>query len=327
MKKLVRILVLILVIGAILKFGDFALFKPTTVRAFGNLIVDFHIPIGVPLFDVNNMMPGDVIQRNVDAENKSDVPRMAVVRGIRKEGIGSDPKIESVLEIVIKDGDTILYGPKKLSEFFSDSQGEIGVQLNFINPSETKTYNFEVKLPESSENEFQGKSVIFDLVFFVITPDRVVINEVYYETDNNSQWVELHNPADWNEHLKNWYLTDNSNKKSILPDVVIKAHGYMLLSKSASVWNSWDEDEDATKINFGTIIGNGLESSGDRLILHNQNSIEMDRMSWGTDTSGFSPAAVNPVVNSGNSTQRVVPGFDTDVLSDWHEQSPPTPGT
>lgn len=327
MKKIVKILVLLFAIGLLLKVGAFDFLKPTTVRAFGDLIVDFHIPVGVPLFDVHNMMPGDIEQRDVDAENKSDVPRMAVVRGVRKGGIGSDPKIETALEIVIKEGDTVLYGPKKLSEFFTDSQGIIGVQLNFINPSAHKIYNFEVTLPESSENEFQGKSVIFDLVFFVITPDRVVINEVYYGTDNNSQWVELHNPADWDEHLKNWYLTDNSNNKSILPDVVIKSHGYMLLAKSASVWNSWNEDQDATKINFGTIFGNGLDGSGDHLILHNQNSIEMDRMSWGGDTSGFSPPAVNPVVNSGNSTQRVVPGFDTDVLSDWHEQNPPTPGT
>lgn len=319
MKKLVRIFVLLFAIGLLLKFAGFDFVKPTTVRAFGNLVVDFHIPVGVPLFVINNMMPGDVIQRDVDAENKSDLPRMAVVRGIRKGGIGSDPKIENVLEIVIKEGDTVLYGPKKLSEFFSDSQGIIGVQLNFIDPSENKTYNFEVSLPESSENEFQGKSVIFDLVFFVITPDRVVINEVYYRTDNDNQWVELHNPADWDEHLKNWYLTDDSNNKSILPDVVIKAHGYKLLSKSGSVWNLWNENEDATKIEFGTIFGNGLDGSGDHLILHNQNSIEMDRMSWGDD--------LNPVVGSGSSTERINPGFDTDTFSDWHEQNPPTPGS
>lgn len=324
MKKIVRILLLLFVIGLTLKLSGLELFKPTTVRAFGNLIVDFHVPLGTPIFVINNMVPGDMIQRSVDATNGWTVPRMVVVRGVRKGGEGSDPKIETVLEIVIKDGDTILYGPKKLSEFFNDSQGRIGAQLNFIDPLGHKTYDFEVRFPQSSENEFQGKSVIFDLVFFVIIPNKVVINEVYY--GENGQWVELHNPADHGEHLKNWYLTDNSNRKSILPDVKIKAHGFMLLAKDASVWNFWNENEEAMKIEFGRIIGNGLDSNGDHLILHNQNSIEVDRMSWGNDTSGFTPPTVNPGVAFGNSTERVVTGFDTDALSDWHEQAPPTPG-
>lgn len=327
MKRLIKILILFFVISSILKFGGLELFKPSTVRAFGRLTVDFHVPPGSPLFVVNNMVPGDVVQKSVDAVNGWEVPRMAVVRGVRKGGVGSNPKFETVLEIVIKEGNSILYGPRKLSEFFSDSQGEIGVQLNFIAPLGQKTYTFEVTFPESSENEFQEKSVIFDLVFFVITPDYVALNEVYYGADSDEEWVELYNPLDYPVSLDNWSLTDNSGNKAVMPtDIIIKAGGYAILSKDASLWDSWDEGKDALKIELGEIIGDGLDINGDRLILRDATGREMDRISWGTDLTGFNPPVFNPPVASGHSTERVVPGFDTGSVSDWLDQSTPTPG-
>lgn len=49
-------------------------------------------------------------------------------------------------------------------------------------------------------------------------------------------------------------------------------------------------------------------------------------MSWGTDLSGFTPPAANPVVPLGSSTERLAPGFDTDQASDFSAKNPPTPG-
>lgn len=166
MKKIVRILLLLFFIGGMVyASGIESNFAYGNVQRLGDLIVDFHVPIGRPIFVVNDMKPGDKLQRKIDVKNKGNVPRIVRVGGLRRGGIGLDPKIETALEMVIKDGPTVLYGPKKLSEFFSDSQSPGRIQLNSISPGGHKSYNFRVRFPIRSGNEFQKKSVIFDLRF------------------------------------------------------------------------------------------------------------------------------------------------------------------
>lgn len=191
MKRFIKSLVLILSISLI---GYFAvtnkLFDPKTVKAFGELIVDFHVPISDPIFTVSNMSPGQSENKNIDVTNSGAVSRMVSVKGIRTGGIGADPKIETALDLIIKDGLTPIYGTgsptgsKTVANFFSESSNPNGVQLNIINSGNSKTYNFKVTFPDSAGNEFQNKSVIFDLTFGVITSDNLVINEVYYLVDS-----------------------------------------------------------------------------------------------------------------------------------------------
>lgn len=171
MKKLIRILLLLFVIGGLVYAnGIKSNFAYGTIRKSGNLIIDFHVRTGKPIFAIKNMKPGDSRNRNIDVTNGGNVTRVIVVRGVRKGRMGPDPKIETVLEIVIKDGETILYGPKKLSEFFNDSQDQNRVQLSNINSLEHKTYDFEVRFPVFYGNEFQKKSVQFDLIFAAASP-------------------------------------------------------------------------------------------------------------------------------------------------------------
>ena len=87
-----------------------------------------------------------------------------------------------------------------------------------------------------------------------------------------------------------------------------------------------NENPSAVKIELGGNIGDGLDNAGDHLILKNTSSAEVDRMSWGTDMSGFTPPAVNPLVFLGSSTERLTPGFDTNTAGDWLDRNPPTPG-
>ncbi len=356
MKRLIRVLLLIFVVGTLIYSGGGLkeFFRPSTVRAFGDLTVDFHVPVGDPIFVVNNMAPGDMEDRDVDVANGGAVARFVVVKGIRTGGVGADPKIETVLDIVITADGIPVYGAgsptgiKTLSHFFTDSQNPNGVPLGILNPSESKTYNFKVTFPQNAGNEFQGKSVIFDLTFGVIAGENIVINEVYYKVDSNhglesvkdrinsekgkktgqnDEWIELYNPTDHDISLKNWTLTDNTNKPTIIhPNKIIKKGGFALVAKDASMWKFWNEDSNALKVETGNQIGDGLDNNGDHLILKNSSGIEVDRMSWGTDTSGFTPPAVNPVVSLGSSTERLVPGFDTNQALDWESQTPPTPG-
>lgn len=322
--RILRVLIFSGIIAIGLVYGLFKLPDAnSTVRAFGDLTVNFHVAPLTPIFVVTNMKPGDVESRNIDVHNGGLVTRMVSVKGIRTDGIGDDPKLETVLDLVVTDGATTLYRDK-LSQFFADSLNTNGVPLNTINSGGDKTYNFKVTFPDSSGNDFQNKSVIFDLTFGEIVSRSLVINEVYYF----GEWVELFNPTDHDISLKNWTLADNSGQISIIhANKIIKAGGFAILAKSASTFTKWSIPANTLKVELGDQIGDGLDNAGDHLILKNNLGAEVDRMSWGTDTSGFAPPAINPAVPLGSSTERLVPGLDTDIVSDWHSQNPPDPGS
>lgn len=359
-KRFIRIVILILIISGVFYFngGLEKLLKSPTVQAFGDLIVDFHT-VG-PIFNLTNMKPGDSETKPIDVTNDGSVSRFISVRGARTGGVGLDPKIETVLNVTIKDGSTALYGPKSMTDFFADSLSPDGIPLNVIDSGGHKTYNFLVEFPTSANNLYQAKSVVADISFGIITGNNVVINEVYYNAKLNHwlswlidrmdqdhweekhikfekkrlfrrQWIELYNPTDHDISLKNWSLTDNSGKKlTIHTNKKIRAGGYALLSKNPFIWWYWwlffRGDRSATGVEFGRFIGNGLDIEGDRLILKSPTSEEVDRMSWGSDNSGFTPAGTNPAVPQGHSTERQAPGFDTNTASDWVDRNPPTPG-
>lgn len=396
MKKIIKITVLILITGLLVyKSGIILPFQTATVRAFGDLLVDFHVPAGTPLFNSLNIKPGDQQNKDVDVKNSNSYARLASVKGVRISGIGDDPKLETALNIIIKDGSTIIYGlgsptgNKKVSDFFTDSITSNGINLGNVNPNDQKTYNFQVIFPSSSGNEYQAKSVVFDLTFGTIDSENIVINEVYYLVGNknehdsdspkdrgylktknyindecekevkgkekergkekdkrkrderekddresckerfgqNDEWVEIYNPTSKEISLKDWSLTDNSNNPTkIHANKKIKPHGFVLITKSESTWKDWKEGKNALNIELGSQIGDGLDNLGDHLILKDNKGVEVDRMSWGTDTSGFTPAGTNPVVSPGSSTERINTGFDTDKASDWTVRKPPTPG-
>ncbi len=168
MKKiLLKIFILVLVLGTIVKFFAPNLFNPSTVRAVGDLNVVWGVPDGDPIFVVSNMLPGDVEERSVDVANGGTVPRNVGIRGIKTEEIAS---FASILDFVISEGGNDLYGgtsptgPKTLQEFFDDSGGPNGLFLSTINNGNSTTYSFKATFPSDSGNEYQGAKVVFDLI-------------------------------------------------------------------------------------------------------------------------------------------------------------------
>ena len=138
----------------------------STVQAVGDLTVDWGIGTGDvgPIFVVNNMAPGDSQSRSVNVINNASTARPVGVRGVKTSETGD---LSTVLDIVISEGATDLYGgttgSKTLAQFFTDSSGIDGIPLSILNPSQSTTYTFKVTFQESVGNDFQAKNVVFDL--------------------------------------------------------------------------------------------------------------------------------------------------------------------
>jgi hypothetical protein len=434
--KLIKLSLSILLLAGFLYVAyDNNFFSINTVRAFGDLTVDFHVAIGNPIFTIANMAPGDSQNRNIDVTNSGSIVRHVAVKGIKTGGDLANPKFETVLDLVIKDGVTPVYGAgsstgnKTLAQFFTESNTTDGVPLSDLNPSASKTYNFLVTFQSIAGNQFQNRSLTFDLTFGATgSSDHVIINEVFYNVDaahgldspadrgvtvgnittsitntgpfsnnnifvdiennctiyqvnnsnnptnvninintgknkannnggngsvqsatasanvnitnignvnnaacnkgkklgQNQEWVELYNPTDHDINLKNYIFVDNSGiSAAINGNRILKSHKFALVSKANNTWNDWSEPSSALKIPLGRQIGDGLQNTGDRLLLNDPNGNLMDALSWGTDTTIFTI----PGVVAGHSLERLTPGFDTDAGSDFHDQNPPTPGS
>ena len=158
--------------------------NPGTAFAVGDLTIDWGVPSGDPIFVVNNMVPGDMEDRNVEVTNGGTGIRPVGVRGVQTGGLGG---LENILEIVISEVGTDLYGgttgTKTLSQFFTDSAGINGIPLSDLSPSQTKTYNFEVTFPESAGNEFQETSVIFDITIGISVEVPQECSELEFDGD------------------------------------------------------------------------------------------------------------------------------------------------
>lgn len=148
------------------------LFEKKTAYAVGDLNVEWGVPDGDPIFVVQNMLPGDTEDRDVDVENNGSVPRDVGVRGVKTEEIAS---FAAILDFVISEGGNDLYGgtsptgPKTLQEFFDESGGPNGLFLSNVGNGDTTTYNFLATFPSSSGNEYQGAKVVFDLIIGIVS--------------------------------------------------------------------------------------------------------------------------------------------------------------
>lgn len=437
MKKIIKITIISLVICILIVAGGGikSLFMPSSVRAFGSLNVDFHVPANTPIFNLNNFAPGDTQSRPVDINN-TGISSVFIAIKAQKKSLPTTPLVDNVLSVVITDGVTPLYGTgsitgkKTLTDFFNDSTSTNGIGLGAVSGGANKHFSISVAFDINAGNDFQNKSVVFDITFGTVAADHLVINEVYYLVDKNhgldspkdrgikennttitisgngadsrnsitvnksdncnitqqnnskttnqilgitttgsntvsgntgssfqvttgssnstititntgnsnivsggcsnillgnDEWVELYNPTDSDISLNNWSLFDNSGKKTTINTAQkVKSHGFMLLSKSLSTWNFWFPTN-FPKVALGVQIGDGLGNLGDHLVLKNPLNKEIDRVSWGNDLTGFNPMAINPTVILGNSTSRIVNGFDTDTISDWISTIP-SPG-
>lgn len=145
-----------------------------TVRAFGDLRVEFGIPHGRPLFDIVNMLPGDTTSRNVRVRNHGRTPQLAFVKGVKTD---ETQHFGNALFLTIREGSTDLYGgtsptgPRTLTQFFSESGAPDGIPLSVIQPRQRMTFVFIVNFPPGpDDNQYQGARIVFDLTFGAVSP-------------------------------------------------------------------------------------------------------------------------------------------------------------
>lgn len=160
-KRIFRITILLSIIGLTLGLNGGLRFasKNSTVRAVGDLRVDWGVPEGESIFVVENMAPGQIESRVVSLINSASSIRPAGVRGVKTAETGN---LLNALNIIISQNGNVLYD-NTLSQFFQDSQGPAGISLGNVNPGETVNYDFQVTFSPSAGNEFQSTSVVFDL--------------------------------------------------------------------------------------------------------------------------------------------------------------------
>lgn len=139
----------------------------STAQAVGDLLIDWGVPAGNPIFTVNNFLPGFTEIRTVKVTNEGPVSLPLAARGIVTEEEGD---LASALELTILENGTDIYGGasgtgvKTLADFFTESAGPEGLGFSLIDSGQTKDYTFKVNFLSSSGNQFQGGKVVFDII-------------------------------------------------------------------------------------------------------------------------------------------------------------------
>lgn len=190
--------------------------------------------------------------------------------------------------------------------------------------------------------------------------DHLVISEVYYNPNDAHwmppprvslmlyQWVEIYNPT--NNPLPIGAIESAGNRKEVfdsnnaasgMPGSMLPAHRFALIMETPgtqvpTLWNS-ELSQGATLCQFPddylklwvrngwAAPNNPLSVTGGYLKIWNQASGGqiVDQISWGTDTTAFSPSTVVPV--AGDSIERTDPTCDTGTASDFSAQQSPSP--
>ncbi|MFA5095305.1 MAG: fibronectin type III domain-containing protein [Candidatus Paceibacterota bacterium] len=108
-----------------------------------------------PLFGEASFAPGASVSRFVILNNKTSVPHSVITRALN---VVNDDGLGDVVHIKIKQGENILYNDT-FSNFFNKSE----VILSQVPAGESTTFDFVATFDNESGNEYQNKSMSFNL--------------------------------------------------------------------------------------------------------------------------------------------------------------------
>lgn len=127
----------------------------------GSLFIDTGVRHDGPIFKNFDFKPGDCDERTIKVKNTSGHKKKLTVRSANVEETGS---LSNALTMTITQNGNVLYD-ESLKDFFEDSQTLDGIVLDELAPGETKFYKFKVCFEITAGNEYQKKTVEFDLIF------------------------------------------------------------------------------------------------------------------------------------------------------------------
>lgn len=185
------------------------------------------------------------------------------------------------------------------------------------------------------------------------TVNHLLISEIYYDTigsDNDEEWLEIHNPADETVDMSNYKIGDEETMGEgegmyiFPPETRIDSHGTIVVAKDAvgfySLYGKYpdfeitssDDDisdfsstKDLQKYSDWASGSLSLTNSGDEVLLLDEGDNVVDVVVYEEgEYGGLTP---HPGVASGNSLERHSKDNDTNDCSiDFVEEVSPSPG-
>ncbi|PIR84203.1 hypothetical protein COU18_00410 [Candidatus Kaiserbacteria bacterium CG10_big_fil_rev_8_21_14_0_10_51_14] len=167
------------------------------------------------------------------------------------------------------------------------------------------------------------------------TAGRLLITEVLADisnstttpqgTDPENEWVEVYNGTNAMIDLSDYTISDANTSDAIPDGTMLPSGKYLLIFATSTTASFWTIPGDAVIVVLSSNIGNGLANGGDMVSLKDGNGAEIDAVSWGTNTTAFTPSVTLPP--DGNSITRTTPTTDTNTAADWVADPTPTPGS
>ena len=191
----------------------------------------------------------------------------------------------------------------------------------------TATATAPTRTPTRSQTRAPTASATATLT--VAPTARICINEVEYwsnhtDTESYYEWFELYNSSGMTATLTGWTISDNLSTDTI-PDVRLAPGGFVVVAARTANFRENYPWYSGPIVELGQPIGNGLANSGDRLILRDHTGRTVDALSYGDNTSVFTPA-IPTVASMGVSLERRPAGRDTDGAGDFQPHDQPSPG-
>lgn len=166
--KIINRRVLMLILLPFVAFGAYSLYqqnKVNQVYAVDPLIVTYNggAPPD-PMFEVFNMLPGDMEEKTFNVENDSPDPVDVEMTAVKTD---EDKDFAGILDIEIEDlsTSTIIFSGK-LQDLFDSPP----INLGTFPAGSDKSFRVKVQFPTSAGNEYQNALVIFDIIWRVEIP-------------------------------------------------------------------------------------------------------------------------------------------------------------
>jgi hypothetical protein len=157
---------------------------------------------------------------------------------------------------------------------------------------------------------------------------KVLLSEIHHAVDAPhgtkpmGEWIEIYNDSSVAVNVGGWKIED-AFASDVLPAGITVAPGkFVVIAAASTTRTKWTISTDARFVSLENPIGDGLSNGGDRVLLKNTAGAIVDSVSWGTNTSAFTPSA--SIAPYGQSLSRVPLSRDTDKATDWASR-PPSP--